>query len=133
MTINQPDDWPDGRFSFTDRIARRKLGRLFDEWRVLALERLGPDATLLELGVTTIVIGRDNKADKQWSDPKLMVVVTDAEEREERLRYERETGRCANCYGSGRQWAGWHYQEGTKYRPCCACGATGCARNEEAA
>lgn len=126
-------DWPDTRFSFGERVARRKLGALPDGWEVCRWSRIGTDAVLYEGGVPTVIQRGPNKGKKRWRGPVQSAVVTDAEEWAERARYERETGRCANCYGSGRQWAGWHYQEGTKYRPCRACGATGCARNEEAA
>jgi hypothetical protein len=40
------------------------------------------------------------------------------------LRWEQETGKCVNCFGTGQEWAGSGVR-GTRYRDCRKCGATG--------
>lgn len=39
-----------------------------------------------------------------------------------------ETGKCAECQGTGSEYAGWSSANGTKYVDCRTCGATGLAR-----
>jgi hypothetical protein len=39
--------------------------------------------------------------------------------------WETETGKCAQCYGTGRGWAGWSSAEGDRYADCRPCDATG--------
>jgi hypothetical protein len=40
-------------------------------------------------------------------------------------RKEEATGDCYNCDGTGKTWAGWSKDAGTKFRDCSRCNATG--------
>lgn len=39
--------------------------------------------------------------------------------------WEAETGRCSKCFGSGQEWTGWSATEGSRFKPCARCDATG--------
>lgn len=41
--------------------------------------------------------------------------------------WEKKTGKCSDCTGSGKRYAGWSVAEGTTYKPCKTCGETGMA------
>jgi hypothetical protein len=39
--------------------------------------------------------------------------------------WERETGACSDCFGSGQSVSGWNRVDGTTYRPCRRCNSSG--------
>lgn len=39
--------------------------------------------------------------------------------------WERETGKCAQCEGSGQEWAGYNVRTGDRFRKCLLCGGSG--------
>lgn len=41
------------------------------------------------------------------------------------VEWSKRTGLCNECYGTGQAWAGWSLAEGTRYKPCRHCDATG--------
>ncbi len=45
--------------------------------------------------------------------------------------WEIKTGHCHKCGGTSEEWAGWDHIEGTKYRPCQRCAATGNAQPDK--
>ena len=53
------------------------------------------------------------------------VVVTRAELIDAATRYEKASGKCWDCKGTGKVWAGWSAAEGTKHRDCKRCSSTG--------
>jgi hypothetical protein len=55
------------------------------------------------------------------------VFITKPEHEAYRAKWSRETGKCMECTGEGQVWNGWSKAEGTRYKPCVACGATGAA------
>jgi len=66
-----------------------------------------------------------------WSEPvdgTLRTIFMDSAKIEEtKSIYEAKSGNCSECCGTCTEWAGWSQAEGTKYRPCRKCGATGLA------
>lgn len=55
------------------------------------------------------------------------IVVTREQIRERRAQWQRDSGKCVDCYGTGAAIAGWSVDEGTFTRPCGRCKATGVA------
>lgn len=55
-----------------------------------------------------------------------VLVSTEDFENEKRL-FERETGRCHECYGNKIAWNGWAADKGNYYRTCNVCKGTGLA------
>jgi hypothetical protein len=39
--------------------------------------------------------------------------------------WEKETGYCSKCSGTGHAWSGWSAERGNRYTPCKHCSATG--------
>lgn len=65
------------------------------------------------------------KGRQKWDSKSLDVcVISPREVEEEIVRYEAD-GPCADCFGTGRRWAGWDHVEGTKYVDCTRCDSTG--------
>lgn len=69
--------------------------------------------------------GRDKNNDRSFS---VSVPALEAFYRE----WEIAEGKCHTCLGTGEAWAGWSKAEGTRYKPCPRCGATGRPPAEQA-
>ncbi len=89
-------------------------------WTAFKWQRVG-DNSLYTGGVQ----GTKRNGKPKWSKPHTSFAVTEAELKAERERYEAETGRCHSCFGRGEEFAKWSKDEGTTYRPCRICNATG--------
>lgn len=116
-----------GRVNHEVSVARRKLG-VGEDWQTCRWEILGDtrDAVLIEGRVPHGVYTRGpRKGQPKFAPPYQKCVVTDAEIRDERARFELETGSCAECGGTAETWAGWNVNTGDKWRPCRRCNATG--------
>jgi hypothetical protein len=46
------------------------------------------------------------------------------------IEWEKETGKCHKCDGTGQEWAGWNKEEGRKTRKCDRCSGSGKAFTE---
>jgi hypothetical protein len=69
------------------------------------------------------------KGRPKWPPRKQLqtVVITHNEMRQEKIRWEHETGLCSACGGSGQTVASISIHSPTTYRECSACGGTGAA------
>lgn len=113
-----------------NRVARRLHG-LSEDWRWYSLERIG-GGTLVKGAVCTAVYTRGKlKGETNWSKRDLSteftLVVTPEQYEAERLDWERETGKCVDCGGDGKEFAGWRRDVGALHRPCKRCSASGTA------
>ena len=106
-----------------DTIAIRKAAS--EGWEPYKYQVVEPDAFLVTGGVPRLITRGTRKGQKKWEGKGTMVVVTKDEIAAEKTRFTAETGNCAECGGDGRAFASWHYQEGTKYKPCPHCNGTG--------
>ncbi len=104
-------------------VARRKLGTT-DEWHVFRWTRVGNTNDAVVEG--SLCVGRDTPQ-RRWHGAKSKCVVTYAEAEDARVEWERETGLCGKCGGNKTRWAGWSKAEGSRYRDCERCNATGAA------
>lgn len=107
-------------------VARRKLGALPDGWEVGKWRRVGADATIYYGSVATVRVKGKYKGSKKWEKFTHEVVVTDAEQRTEELRYESATGKCHQC-ADGKEWFGWSRTDGNRFRQCSRCAGSGSA------
>jgi hypothetical protein len=113
-------------------ISRRKLDETPD-WESFAWTRIGdmdgkkmPMDFLVKGGVPRLLKSGPRKGEKTWRDAKTReCLVTEVEINAEMARYETETGNCSDCGGSGKEWAGWSADGGTKYRACNKCDGSG--------
>jgi hypothetical protein len=114
-----------------EAIARRKVnGPPLWRWCIARAHKGG----LLIKGAVplgTYSKGR-RKGEPKW--PRVadldVAIVSDADYATEYARYEREEGRCAECFGEGEVFASWNHETGSKFRPCRRCGGTGKAAQE---
>ncbi|WMC11709.1 hypothetical protein PU634_04920 [Oceanimonas pelagia] len=112
--------------NFIEEAARKKLAAPAG-WAMSGWERVGDTNDLIvKGGIPYTVKSGTNKGRRSWQGVKLdRAAVTEAETRQAKLDYERDTGNCAVCQGSGKAWAGWDHIDGNRYEPCQRCGATG--------
>jgi len=111
---------------FHVRVVRRKLGKGL-EWIPYRWELVGKDDAIITGGIPTKRKTRGpRKGDWDWTGVQAeRCVVTQSEFQAEMSAYEAESGKCSHCFGDAREWCGWSLAEGTKWRPCSRCGATG--------
>lgn len=112
----------DRELSHMEKVAIRKSG--VEGWEYFRWQRAGEDS-ILTGGIPRLLKSGPRKGKKTWDGKGTSVVVTQAEIDEEAARYVSETGNCATCYGTGEVFQSWHHIDGTKYKPCRECGATG--------
>lgn len=105
---------------FVNVAARKKLGAS-DDWQWCQVESI-TGGFLLHGSVTTI---GPRTGRPKWKTPFDKVLLTEAEVLAAKAEYERTTGKCSDCEGSGQQMVGFSVGEGRQYRPCPRCGATG--------
>lgn len=119
--------------TFRDAIAIEKAG--IEGWEPCIWEAIGDIArdALISGGIPRILTRGPNKGQRRWDGKLTRVVVSGAEVDAAMAKYERETGNCAECEGSCKTIAGWSAAEGTRYRECAKCEATGKAKTTEVA
>lgn len=112
--------------SWHEKAARKKLGKAA-EWKAFFFEVMNDSGDVLIMGgvPTKIKTGPRAGHDKWNRKAADKCVVTRAELNAIRAEFERETGQCSECEGSGKTLAGWHHIEGDRFRPCSRCRATG--------
>lgn len=111
-----------------DAVAIRKSG--IEGWEPYKWERVGDDS-IVTGGIPHILKTGPRKGKKTWRGKGTSVVVTQGEVEAQAARYVTETGNCPKCYGKGEVFYSWNHIEGSKYRPCKACDATGKASTEQ--
>jgi hypothetical protein len=117
--------------------AREKAG-LPQEWRLYKWElfpKAGPDFLYVQItgavALTKYTKG-PRKGRTNWSQKSCQkTVILVRQEHEEWCReWERKTGKCQRCYGTGQSWAGWNHLTGDAWRDCRKCNATGKAPSD---
>ena len=113
------------------------------EWRIHRWQRLPEDAhyggfthTAVTGAVCNAVFLRGpRKGPTNWSkrdpDTDRGVIISDVEHNAWLLAWEKQTGKCHECGGTGQEWAGWNHETGDRYRDCRRCKATGKAPADE--
>lgn len=112
-----------------DDAARRKA-HLGPEWVVFHWQAVGTTSSrdsMLTLAVPRPLTRGPRKGRNAFPKPHVEVFVSESEARSEYERFERETGKCGECSGRGKEIAGVSVADGTRYRPCSRCLSTGMA------
>lgn len=120
---------------FWEEVAKRKVGD--PKWEWYRSEVIGEHDFLLEGGEPRLISKGPRKGQRSWKhlSPTQIkkVVVTEAEIKQAEADYERDTGKCHACGGTGQEWWGWDRATGDKVKPCRRCEATGNARRDSSA
>ena len=121
--------------------ARERAGH-GDGWQVCVYERMPPSNTpCLYYSLKGAVYpplksgprkGRTNVA-KPSPGTEETVIITPAEHESWLAAWGARTGRCIDCLGKGEKVQSWSKAEGTKYKPCRACGGDGKYRERRTA
>ena len=119
-----------GKIDIVGEGAKRKFG-LPAEWVIFRWEAKNGFFVLTGAVCTeTHKVGKRNghlnwaKLDKATEMP---ITISESDRDTFLADYERATGNCHVCQGSGQQAWGWSSTDGTRYRPCPRCRATGTA------
>lgn len=114
-------------FGFTGVTAHNKLKTADATFRFLIWKATDDGGSILEGGPTRIVTRGPRKGRRSFVDKGRLttIIVTRNEEDAVRAEYERETGHCSACLGSGREFAKWDHVTGTWFRTCKKCDGTG--------
>lgn len=120
-----------------ESLARQRL-KLPPEWRAVIWSREGdyPDCwgMSVEGGVCPPKTRGKYKGSPNWKAATLKrkFVATDAEVAAHVKQWERRTGNCERCLGTGWRSFGWGCEIGHRYVPCKRCAATGKATTASA-
>jgi hypothetical protein len=114
-------------FGFTGVAAHKKLTAPDTTFRFLIWEKTDDGGSILKGGPTRIVTRGPRKGRPTFVDKKrtTTIIVTRSEEDAARAEYERSTGYCSFCVGSGREFARWDHLTGSWFRSCQKCNGTG--------
>lgn len=98
-------------------LAAQKKLKVGDDWKWCESEKI--TGGFLLMGAKTII---EQKSEKhKWIKPMEKVLITDNDLIEIEMEYERTTGKCYVCEGSGQELCGWSKKEGKRFRPCKRC------------
>ena len=115
----------------------RELLEMPPEWNSYHLEVIGytqdanSSAKLFKItgAVAPLKTRGEHKGMPNWNKrdraTEKTVFITPEEHDRWVQEWEKKTGKCADCTGSGKQLSGWSVTEGAKYRPCKKCSETG--------
>lgn len=115
-----------------EQIAREMLG-MPPEWQVMRWEAKGKHPNYYGVLVTGAIPGvltrgpRKGKPNWRKRTMEASVTIMDAVEKAWIAAWERDTGHCHECFGSGLRFSSWSASEGHTYVPCKRCNATGLA------
>lgn len=115
--------------SHLERIAWRKAGSI-PYWELFAWERIDPTLKrndfIVKGGIPRLLAKGKYKGRKTWKDSNVYkCVVAEEEIAAEEKSFSENTGKCHRCLGRGEVFASWNKDNGTTYRPCKPCNATG--------
>jgi hypothetical protein len=118
------------KFSIEDvmTFAKSKVG--IDGWVAYTWEACGDDSLVTGDVPSGIYRSGPRKGKQKFTGPGRKVVVTRQEMQAKATAYESDTGKCWDCKGTGQVWAGWSKTDGTRYRDCQRCNATGNAASQ---
>lgn len=106
-------------------MVARKFANQGDDWNWCRMEYIGEGegaGALIEGGLPNI----DCRGKQRWTGVRLdKLFVSEAQVASAALAWERETGKCHVCAGSGQENIGWHHKDGNKYRTCTRCNGEG--------
>jgi len=100
-------------------VAIRKRG--VPGWEPYRWAVVGSDTVAVTGGIPRLLTRGPRKGQKTWDGPGQTEYVTRAEQDAEFVRYENDTGRCGECFGSGEKLKSWHHIDGATYMPCPRC------------
>ena len=120
------------RIDIVTEGAKAKFG-LPADWKMFQWEWAGKDAReflVLTGAVCTATFkrgrrkGEDNYASRDRST-EVSVTLTRGDIDGILAAYEHATGKCHECQGTKEEWVGWTREQGSVFRPCKRCGASG--------
>jgi hypothetical protein len=86
-------------------------------------------AIIITGAVAPLLTRGKNKGQPNWRtmdrDTVSRVVLSESERHEYCAAWERETGKCSECVGTGEVSNGWSREHGARYKTCPKCNGTG--------
>jgi hypothetical protein len=123
--VSERVDW----FALIAHERGMPAGWMWNSSRVLE----GSDGFLISGAVCTALFSRGpRKGRVNWAKrdraTEREIFISRADLEACQARWERETGKCRECFGTAQEWAGWSAKAGTIFKPCRRCEATGNAQ-----
>ena len=123
----------DYRFSMRDAMDVAEIKTRIEGWQAYQWEAAGAD-NIVRGCVPSGTYARGPRKGRPKFRPaepgtERTVVVTKIELEQTAAAFERAEGKCWDCKGGGKEWAGWSVEEGTKYRTCGRCKGNGLPHN----
>ena len=111
--------------NYLESAARRKL-KASPEWRAFKFEAI-EDWYLIEGKIPEgAYASGPRKGQPKWGAGDGQKTILTAEDVDEEMElYERTTGLCRDCFGSGKVMLGWSKEKGKTFRRCPRCGESG--------
>ena len=106
-----------------ERAALRKLGIADPSWGAFHFMAMEPSDVLVEVAEFRIVTKGKRKGRRSFFGHERRCVLSQADLDAERVRYETESGECADC-DKGQRVTGFT-QAGLTFKPCERCNGTG--------
>ena len=113
--------------------AREALG-MSSEWKIMRWEAKGEHPNYYGVLVTGAVPGPlktrgKYKGHPDWSKRTMEASITITKQAKKTwiAAWERDTGYCHHCLGTGQEFKSWNCNTGFAYSPCSHCAATGLA------
>jgi hypothetical protein len=128
LTNERGDKFPPehyDEFGFLGVVAHAKLKPTDSTFKFLNWQATDDGSNILEGAPTRIVTRGKHIGRTKFNGRKQIIVVTESERKAAELDYERSTGKCSSCIGSGRKFAKWDHITGVWFRVCSECAGSG--------
>lgn len=118
--------------------AREKAGMPPDweacEWKCMPPGEVQPIYFAVKGAIAPVITRGPRKGQRNWArkikSTVRSVAITPVDHEKWVAEWVTRTGKCPKCLGEGQVFARWNEAEGTTYKPCAECGATGKAKQE---
>ena len=118
-------------------LAARRKKSLPQDYSVSRWQRIDEDGYLVEISKTRILTKGARKGRLTWRDTKgkrlsevVETLITFDDIKREKDIFEKETGRCRECFGNGMRIVGWSVIDGNRTEKCKYCEGTGNSKKQ---
>jgi hypothetical protein len=116
------------KFSIKDAMEAAEVKAGIEGWKAYKWENCDGDSIVTGSVPDGVYSKGPRKGDPRFTGTGKRVIISKVELETMAVAYEAETGKCWNCRGTGKTWAGWCRHKGTSYRECERCNGTGDAK-----
>ncbi len=112
-------------FSIKDAMEAAEVKVGIEGWKAYEWQNCDGDSIVTGSVPDGVYSKGPRKGEPRFKGPGERVIVSKVELETMAVAYEAETGKCWDCRGTGKMWAGWNKAEGNSYQECQRCNGTG--------